>query len=234
LKLEKISVKDQQIQVTAELDDVIFEQFKQKAARKISQRAKIPGFRPGKAPYNVIQRTYGDETIEEQAKELLVDDIYPKVINEAEIKPFGPGTLDKVVSVHPPKFSFIIPLEPEVKLGDYHTIQQPYKIPNVTEKEVEDYIHRLQTSYSTAEPVERPAQEGDLVYLKLSGKLANPAEHEDPIILKETTSQALIGDEAFEENDFPFKGFANKLIGMSANEEKKSTIPTPRTSKVKN
>jgi len=102
LKLEKNLREDQQIQVTAELDDVIFEQFKQKAARKISQRAKIPGFRPGKAPYNVIQRTYGDETIEEQAKELLVDDIYPKVINEAEIKPFGPGTLDKVSAfTHP-------------------------------------------------------------------------------------------------------------------------------------
>jgi trigger factor len=228
LKLEKIIRDDQQIQIISELDESIFEQFKQKAARKISQSAKIPGFRPGKAPYNVILRMYGEEAIEEQAKELLVDDTYPKVIEQGEIKPSGPGTLEKIISVHPPKFSFIIPLEPEVKLGDYLSIRQPYNLPDVSEKDMDAYIHRLQTSYATAEPAERPAQKGDLIYLKLSGKITNPTENEDPDFLKETTSQVLIGDEAFEENNFPFTGFADEMIGLSANAEKEIKYTYPK------
>lgn len=227
MKLEKINRQDQQIQIIAELDENILEQFKQKAARKISNSAKIPGFRPGKAPYNVILRLYGNDVIEKQAEELLIDDTYPKVIDQEGIKPSGPGTLEKIISVHPPKFSFIIPLEPEVKLGDYLSIRQEYKVPEVNEKEVDNYIHRLQTSYATAEPAERPANAGDLVYFKLTGKYAEPVENEDVEFLKETPSQVLIGDANFEENNFPFIGFANELIGMAANAEKeiKHTFP---------
>lgn len=220
MKIEKNNRDDQQVQVTAELEEAVFEQFKQKAARKISNSAKIPGFRPGKAPYNVVLRLYGNDAIEEQAKELLIDDTYPKVIDEAEIKPSGPGTLDKIISVHPPKFSFIIPLEPDVALGDYLSLRKKYAVPEVTNKDVDNYIHRLQTSYATAEPAERPAQKGDLVYLKISGKYDDPKEGEDPEVLKESTSQALIGDEAFEENNFPFPGFADELISLAANAEK--------------
>lgn len=227
MKLEKINREDQQVQIIAELEENILEQFKQKAARKISNSAKIPGFRPGKAPYNVILRLYGNDVIEKQAEELLIDDIYPKVIDQEGIKPSGPGTLEKVISIHPPKFSFVIPLEPEVKLGDYLSIRQEYKVPEVSEKEVDDYIHRLQTSYATAEPAERPANTGDLVYFKLTGKYAEPAENEDAEFLKETPSQVLIGDKNFEENNFPFIGFDHELIGLAANAEKeiKHTFP---------
>ncbi len=220
MKLEKILRDDQQVKVIVELEESTLLEFKQKAARKIASRNKIPGFRPGKAPYAVVARSFGEEVIEEQAKELLIDDVYPKMLDEAKITPSGAGLLEEIVSIHPPKFSFVVPLEPEIKLGNYHKLRKAYNPPVVQEKDVEDYLTKMRANYATAEPVERPAQKGDLVYLKLSAKITKPTADEDAEILKETTSQVIIGEENFQENNYPYKNFADEIIGMQAGGEK--------------
>ena len=78
----------------------------------------------------------------------------------------------------------------------------------------------MQTSYATAEPVERPAEKGDLVYMKISGSVKSPIEVESSEIYKDVSSQVLIGDESFQENNFPFEKFDQLIIGTKASEEK--------------
>ncbi|MCJ7626034.1 MAG: trigger factor family protein, partial [Anaerolineaceae bacterium] len=102
MKIEKEVLQDHQVKITAEIDPETFETFKRRAARKISKDYKMPGFRPGKAPFEVVRRNFGDDAIQKQAIELLVDDIYPKVLDESEIKPSGPGQLENVTSMDPP------------------------------------------------------------------------------------------------------------------------------------
>lgn len=220
MKIETHPRDDQQVKVIAELEAGALEKFKQQAARKMAQQAKVPGFRPGKAPYNVIQRMYGDEAIQQEAMELLVDDIYPKVIDEAKINPSGPGALEEIVSYDPPTVAFIIPLEPEVILGDYKSIRAEYAPEPVTDTQLEDTLRRVRTSYSTAEPVERPVEKGDLVYYQLIGKQANPAEGEEMDLIRDTPMQSIIGESTISDNDWPFENFSDNLIGMSAGEEK--------------
>jgi trigger factor len=220
LKIEKQPLADQQIKIIAESDVETLEQFKLRAIRKIARDTKIPGFRPGKAPANVIRRMYSEELIQKEAIELLIDDMYPKVIDEAKIKPYGPGALEEIISQEPPKFSFRIPLEPEVQLGEYRAIRQDYHLDPIEEKDVDESLHRLQTSYATAEPVERPAEKGDLVYLKIFGSVKNPNEGEPTEIYKDISSQVLIGDESFHENNFPFVNFDQLIIGSKISEEK--------------
>ena len=98
------------------------------------QKAKIPGFRPGKAPYDVIVRLYGDKAIEEEAIETMVEDVYPSILDEAKINPGAPGSLEEIVSTDPVKLSFIVPLEPTVDLGDYRSVREDYKVETATEK----------------------------------------------------------------------------------------------------
>ncbi len=136
LKIETENRDDHQIQIVAESDETALESFKVKASRKIASESKIPGFRPGKAPYAVIRRIYGDELIQKQAVEMMIDDMYPKIIEETKIKPYGPGTLDKIISENPPRFSFLVPLEPEVKIKDFHTIRQEYNLPAMLEMNI--------------------------------------------------------------------------------------------------
>ena len=76
MKIEITPRDDHQVKITAEFEPEVLEQYKQKAARKISQQAKIPGFRPGKAPYAVVRRLYGDDTIEKEANDLILDEKY--------------------------------------------------------------------------------------------------------------------------------------------------------------
>lgn len=228
MKIETQLRDDQQIKVIAELESDQLEKFKHQAARKIAQQAKIPGFRPGKAPYAVIQRMYGDQAIEEQAMELLIDDVYPKVIEEAHITPSGPGSLEEIISRTPPTLSFIIPLEPEVILGDYKSIRAEYAPAPVTDENLEDALKRIQTSYATAEPVERPIEKGDLVYYQLSGKVVDPAEGEEPELIKPSPMQSIVGESTVSDDNWPFENFSENLIGMSAGEEKivSHTYPT--------
>ncbi len=196
------------------------EKFKRQAARKISQDARIPGFRPGKAPYDVVRRMYGEDAIQKEAIELMLDEVYPQVLKEAAVEPSGPGNLEEVISQDPPIFAFVVPLMPKVTLGEFHTIRKPYELPEVTESQVDDVIKNLRANYSTADPVERPAEEGDLVSLKIKGTLAEPAEGEDADIIPENTLQMIVGENEYEVDDWPFEGFTRELVGLPINETK--------------
>ncbi|MEN4013292.1 MAG: trigger factor [Bellilinea sp.] len=218
MKLEVQPRDDHQVNVTAEFEHSILEDFKRRAARKISRQTRIPGFRPGKAPYEFVRRVVGDEALTEQAIEELIDEYYPKILEEAKIKPGAAGNLEKVVSLDPPTFSFLVPLEPEVDLGNYTEIRLDYQVETVEENEVEEFLKRLQTNYSTAEPVDRPAQSGDLVYLKFFGRLIKPAEGEDEFVFPERPAQFILDSDIMENRKFPFPGFSEKLNGLKENE----------------
>jgi trigger factor len=230
LKIETQTRDDHQVQIVTELDSEELENYKRRAARQIAKQSKIPGFRPGKAPYDVIKRHFGEEAIQQQAIELMVDDVYPKALEEAKVDPSGPGQLEEIVSVDPPKFSFIVPLAPEVELADYRSIRKDYDLPLVSDEDVEKVIRNLQRNYATAEPVERPAEKGDLVYLKISGTLTNPEEGEDAEFIRETPLQVVAGEESPETGNWPYEGFSDEVIGASAEEEKQIDYTFPEDS----
>ena len=219
MKFEKKELKDNQVEITVEADKDQFQTAKIKAAIGISKGSKIPGFRPGKAPYDVVKRTYGEELIEERAVELLVNQIYPELLKEAEIKPHGPGNLEEVISKDPPKFRFTIPLEPVIDLGDYKSIRQAYKLPKVDKSEFDKVLENLQLTYATAESVERAAEKGDLVSVKISAVLTKPDKDQEPNILKSTPHQVIIGEQ-LEEEQFPFNNFGDQLIGLKSGDSK--------------
>lgn len=230
MKIETELRDDHQMKLVAELEKDTLERYLRRAARKISQETKIPGFRPGKAPYDVVRRVIGEELIEKQAIELMVDDFYPQALDEAKLKPSGPGLLEEVLSVDPPKFAFLVPLQPEVQLGDYRAIRKEYSLEEVSEKEVESVLRNLRSGYATAEPAQRPAQEGDLVYIKLSAHLIEPSENENATLLEDSPYQIIIGEDHEEDEEWPFKGFSKELIGLAENEEKTLSYTYPEDS----
>lgn len=216
MKIETTIRDDHQAQLAVELDTEALEKFMHRASRKISQDSKIPGFRPGKAPYDVVRRIYGDQALQQQAVELMVDEIYPEIIKEAGLEPAGPGSLNKIESIDPPKFEFLVPLAPKVELSDYRTIRHEYNPPSVTDEEVDAVIMDVRRRTATAEPVERPAEEGDLVYLMVKSTFADPAEGEDPEFMKGTPYQVVIGEDTDEEKAWPYVGFSKELLGTKS------------------
>lgn len=222
---------DHQVKIVAEFELSSLDKYKAQAARRIASKAKIPGFRPGKAPYDVIARLYGEPAIEEDAVELMMENVYPDILTEAKISPAAPGTLEEVDKGDPIKFTFVVPLEPTVELGNYREVRKKYAPKPVTAKQVEDFILRLRRTYATAEPVERPAEIGDLVYVKVDAVQTKPTDDDKAELLKDSPLQLVIGENDPEENGYPYTGFGDELIGLSANEEKTVYYTYPKDSK---
>jgi trigger factor len=220
LKIETQPREDHQVKLIVEVEPQPFEDAKQRAARKLARQVKIPGFRPGKAPYPVIVRHLGEPAIIEEAVEILVNDIYPQAIKEAGIEPFGMGTLENIVSLDPPTFEFIIPKKAVVQLGDYAAIRLPYETQPVAETQIDEVLSNLRERQAVVEPVERAAQVGDSLRVRLSGERLQAGEGEDTTLVREREYPITIETEDSEHSvSWPFPGFSSRLVGLSAGDE---------------
>jgi trigger factor len=234
LKIEQQPIENHQVKLTVEVEQTKLEEAKHRAARHISQHKKIPGFRPGKAPYPIIVRTIGEEAILEEALDILVKDIYPKVIEEAKINPYGPGSLENMPKLDPLTFEFIVPLEPEVTLGDYKKIRIAYKLKSITKKDINKVLDDLRERQVVLEPSDQPAKEGDQVYIRLDITRKNPAEGELPALVTDRRMPVVIqASKTEDKNEWPFTGFSLKLAGIASGEEKRFDYTYPEDSEFK-
>lgn len=231
LKIDTVPLEDHQVKITVEVDSENFESSKRRAARKLSKRAKIPGFRPGKAPYPVIVQYIGEAAILEEAIEITVDDIYPKVIESAEIEPYGPGRLEGIPEMDPPTFEFVVPLRATVELGDYKSIRIPYELKDITDDDIADVINNLLEQQAIIEPVERAAQESDLVTVRLDAQRTQ-VEDDSPKLIDNRSFPVVIEAEDNEIDEWPYPGFSRELIGTSKDDEKTVEYTYPEDSPI--
>jgi trigger factor len=244
LNIDKQIREDHHAHLTVQVEADRLEGMKRRAASQLAKRVKIAGFRPGKAPYPVIVRQLGEAAILEEAIELLVDDVYPEVIKEADIKPYGPGKLENISSADPVTLEFSVPLEAETILGDYHTISKAYEPEAVSDQDITDVMQDLRERHAIVEPVDRPAQVGDQITLKLSATQLGSNETENKELFPERSSSIIIKpvetgqqEEAEKETasdnkaeEWPFPGFSHQLIGLRASEKKSFEYTYPEDS----
>jgi trigger factor len=234
LNIEQQTLDNHQVKLTVQVEPSQLEEAKHRAARHLSHHKKIPGFRPGKAPYAIILRTIGEEPILEEALDIMVKDIYPKVIEESKIKPYGPGSLENMPKLDPPTFEFVIPLEPEVTLGNYKDIRIPYKLKSITKKDINKVLDDLRERQVILEPSDRPAEEGDQVYIKLNITRTHPKEGEIPSLVNDRRMPVVISTQPEEnKSEWPFPGFSRLLIGLNKGEEKTFPYSYPDNSDFK-
>lgn len=217
------------MQLTVEVEADRMEANKRRAAKQVAKRGKIPGFRPGKAPYDVIARYYGEAAIVEQAMDLLVDEIYPKVLEEAEIQPAAAGSLEKIEELDPPKLIFKVPLAPEIDLGDYRSLRLPYKYSAPGKKELEAALDEFRRMYATTETVERAVQLEDYVLVDVKGERAKPKDEEDREAALSRNGYALVVRKEGNDDDWPYPGFSKELVGMNPGDTKTVKHKYPKT-----
>ncbi|MGB8981717.1 MAG: trigger factor [Anaerolineales bacterium] len=217
MKIEKTVEENHEAKIVVEVDPETMETYKRRAARKIAERGKIAGFRPGKAPYEMIVRSYGEQAILEQAMDYFVDAEYSNILKEADVEPGASGMLESIDSLEPPRLTFRVPLAPQVDLGDYHSLRMPYEWSAPDEKAVEAALEDLRQMYATTENVEREAQEGDYILLDVKSEAQE---------LSRTGFAAFIRPEA-RDTEWPYNGFAKELVGLKPGDTKtiKHTFP---------
>jgi trigger factor len=152
----------------------------EKVARDIARIARIPGFRPGKAPVTLVRRRFADD-IQGEVVQSLVPEYLEKALDEKKLVPVTRPEVDKVEfkEGEPLRFRAVFEVLPEFELGDYKNIQVQVDEVEVGDAQVDKAIEELRERAATFVPVEgRPAQDGDHVLIKLSGV---PAGGGDPV-----------------------------------------------------
>ncbi len=210
MKIDKTIEENHEAKLVVEIDPQLMDTYKRRAARKISERGKIAGFRPGKAPYEMVVRNYGEQAIVEQAVDFLIDAEYSKILEEADVKPGAAGALESIDSLEPPKFTFRVPLAPEVDLGAVHEIRLPYEWAAPEPAEVDKAVEDLRQMYATTENVEREVQEGDYVLVDVKSETTE---------LNRTGFAAFVRKEE-RDTEWPYNGFAKELIGLKPGDTK--------------
>jgi trigger factor len=143
----------------------------EKAARDIARVARIPGFRPGKAPVTLIRRRFAED-IQGEVLQSLVPEYLEKALDEKKMIPVTRPEVDKVEfkEGEPLKFRAVFEVLPEFELGDYKNISVEVDRVESGEAQVDRAIEEMRDRAATFVPVEgRPAKDGDFVLMKLHG-----------------------------------------------------------------
>ena len=152
----------------------------EKIARDLARVARIPGFRPGKAPVTLIRRRFAEE-IKGEVLESLVPECIEQALTEKKLTPVTRPQVDKVefTDAGPLKFRAVFEVLPEFELGDYKGLEVEVEGIEVGDTEVNKTLNEMRERAAAYLPIEgRPAQDGDYVQVKLMG---TPAGGGDPI-----------------------------------------------------
>ena len=187
--------------------------------RKISHEYKFPGFRKGHVPYRVVVNRFGEDAIFQRVNKKFIPEIFPKIIEEAEVNPYGPSELDDM-EYDPLTYFVRVPLMPEVNLGDYEDIQLDREEPTVSEEEVQAQLEEIQEEHMVLDPKDEPAEIGDEVYLDFEGTLPDG----EKIFEEEDLELILDPDEVF-----ITPGFIEEIVGLAPEDEKTFTLTLPET-----
>lgn len=173
----------------------------EKIARDLARVARIPGFRPGKAPVTLIRRRFAAE-IKGEVLESLVPEFLEQALTEKKLSPVTRPEVDKVdfTDAGPLKFRATFEVLPEFELGDYKNLEIEVEDLAAGDTEVDKTLEEMRERAATYVPVEgRAAKDDDFVQVKIMG---TPAGGGDPI--RADNVQCHIGAEetleAFNEN----------------------------------
>ena len=142
------------------------------AVRHVAGQSRIPGFRPGKAPRSIVERFAGINRILDEATEILIERGYRDAIMKSDVVPLTSPKIDAKPIVEGESYTFtaIIPVPPEVKLGDYrgYTFEPTFEEPD--EAKVEAVVNDLRDSYATLTAVtDRGVEMGDYAIIAFDG-----------------------------------------------------------------
>jgi trigger factor len=151
------------IEVPAETVDATYE----KVLSRLTSRAKIEGFRPGRAPRSLVEARIGPAVLREEVVEAMVPSVVRQALEEKSIDPIENPDVEvlELERGRPARLKATVSVMPEVTLGDVSGVEVPVTRPEITEEMVEHRLEDLRQPLAEITPVEREARKGDLVVI---------------------------------------------------------------------
>lgn len=189
------------------------------AFNKLNKKAKIDGFRPGKAPRNVFEKHYGKQEIIYEAADKLINDKFHELLSDEKLIPVVEPKIEPVkLDEESLEVNFTIITEPEVTLGEYKNLGIKKDEVKVTKKEIEHEIEHILERYAEISTKEGNVEKGDIAIIDFEG-------FKDGVAFdggKAENYELEIGSNSF------IPGFEDGIIGMSKGEEKDLNLTFPK------
>jgi len=163
------TVAPREVVLTIVPDPETIDTAMRQAARDISRYRPLRGYRPGRAPYAMVERTFGREMILNEALNRIAPDIYREAIHEADIQPYEQTQME-IETEDPLVLKVNVPLVPVVELGAYaemHIEARPEVV--ITDADIDEQIEMLRRQHAEVTPVKRPLQMDDQVMVGIWG-----------------------------------------------------------------
>lgn len=226
VQIEKGKKENNKIIITVTVESDIVQQEFNNTYRELSQKVKIPGFRAGRIPTNILEMNLGKEYIDHQVAEKLIKDSYNEAIDKSELNPINVPNIDLVQIDKDKPFIYKMNLEvkPEFDLPKLDDITVEKTIPKVTEKEIGNDLEKIRENQGKLKEVsDRESKMGDFLVIDFETFVDNAPLKDG----KKEKQMIQLGDKTPPE-------FNNNLVGLKAGDEKEIKIKAPEDISDKN
>lgn len=208
-------------ELTVEVPLEVVQRETDRVTREFARLARIPGFRPGKAPAQLVRRRFWED-IKSEVVHSLVPNSLESAFRDKNLSPVGTPSIAELTfePEQPLRFKATFEVMPEIELGQYKELDvEPGRV-QLTDEDLERELQGLRERAATFEPVEgRAAEDGDTVTASLVGVVTQPQEKREPIQLDE--ARIHLGDESTLED------FSQGLRGATPEEERRFSVAYP-------
>ncbi len=210
-----------QRELTVEIPADQVERETSRVTREFTRMARLPGFRPGKAPAELVRRRFWED-IKGEVVRSLVPSSLETAFRERNLSPVGEPAIAELSfeTAQPLRYKATFEILPEIDLRDYKDLEVEPACIKLTDEDLDRELESLRERAATYEPVEdRPAQDGDTVLASLIGVVTKPEERRDPIRLND------VGVHLGGENTL--SAFNDAFRGARAGEERQFSVSYP-------
>lgn len=219
IKLETTGSTNVKLNVTA--DQPVLDGLKTAAISRLGRNLKLSGFRPGKAPLHLIEKSLDQQLLQSEFLETAVNRLYVDAIQEQKLRPVAQPTVNvlKFVPFTTLEVSYELEVLGAITLPDLSKIKLAKSAVTVDDKDVTDVLANLRSRAATNEDVDRAANNGDQTVINFSGV---DSKTKEPITgAAGNDYPLLLGSNSF------IPGFEEQLIGLKAGDSKDFPIIFP-------
>ena len=219
VKTEKTENNNEvKLEITVEAEK--FEAAIKTVFNKNAKYFNIPGFRKGKAPFHIVERTYGTQIFYEDAFNEVAGEAYEEALKESKIEAVSRPEID-LVQIEKGKdliFTAVVATKPEVTLGKYKGIEIEKIEYNVSDEDIEHELgHMAEKNARLVSVEDRAVESGDITVIDFEGFVDGVAFDGG----KAENHELVIGSNTF------IPGFEDQIIGMKLEEEKEINVKFP-------
>jgi trigger factor len=217
---EVVPLEDDRVRLDVAVPKDEVDKKMDRTMRRLGREIRVPGFRPGKVPANVVMQRFGRDAIVDQMLRDSLVEWYAEAVVETGIRPVDDPDVDLPddgTTASGLTFTATVQLRPTVTLGQYKGLEVGKATPEIPEGALDEEIERLRGLAARLEEVERAAEQGDFVTIDFDGTvdgeaLASASARD---YLVEIGGTRLVG------------GFSERLVGMSPGESKTFPLDYP-------